>query len=177
MVADVDAEVDGEAECGSVEVEERNGLARRTLREAGLVLVVGVPTVPGVHAQVRVLRDLLAYGIPAERLVAVVNRASRRPAVRAAHARAVAGLLEVAAPHAAPVVGPVFVGERRGLDDLVRDGTGLPASVVDPVTTAVTGLLDLLDEPAVESTESEVEPVAVVPGSLGSWSALAGGER
>ena len=180
VVADVDAEVDGEAECGSTEVEERNVLARQALGAASLVLVVGMPTLPGIHAQVRVLRDLLAYGVPSERLVAVVNRAPRWPGVRAKLARDVAGLLELAAPQADPVVGPVFVGERRGLDDVVRDGAPLSPTVVDPLAATVTGLLDLVGGPAVgPSAGWQDGPVAVVPGSLGSWAELAelGGEE
>src|SRR4029453_8698916 len=47
VVADVDADVEGEDQCGSVEVEDRNVLARHTLRDADLVPVVGLPGIGG----------------------------------------------------------------------------------------------------------------------------------
>jgi MinD-like ATPase involved in chromosome partitioning or flagellar assembly len=77
VVADVDAEVDGEAQTGSVEVEERNGLARTTLAVADLVLVVGQPNMKGVYALVRTLIDLLEFGVAPQRLLPVINQAGR----------------------------------------------------------------------------------------------------
>ncbi len=48
-VADVDPDVEGEDECGSLDVEERNLLARAATRHADLVVIVGNATLTGVH--------------------------------------------------------------------------------------------------------------------------------
>ena len=47
VVSDVDPDVEGEAECGSLDVEDRNLLARTVLRDAEIVLVVGLPGLAG----------------------------------------------------------------------------------------------------------------------------------
>jgi MinD-like ATPase involved in chromosome partitioning or flagellar assembly len=173
MVSDVDPDVEGEAECGSLDVEDRNLLARTALRDADVVLVVGLPGVAGAHAQLRVVRELVEFGIAGARIVPVVNRAPRGPRQRAELGATLAGpLLAAACPGVALASTPLFVPERRRLDDLVRDGAPLPAQIVRPVTGAVRALLDRTpDLPRPPAPE----PVAVAPGSLGSWSADDGG--
>ncbi len=173
VVSDVDPDVEGEAECGSLDVEDRNLLARTALRDADVVLVVGLPGVAGAHAQLRVLRDLVEFGIAGARIVPIINRAPRGPRQRAELGATLAGpLLAAACPGVALASTPVFVPERRRLDDLVRDGAPLPAQIVRPVAGAVRALLDRTSE--LPPPPAPV-PVAVVPGSLGSWSADDGG--
>ena len=58
--------------------------------------------------------------------------------------------------------------ERRRLDETVRDGEPPPAAIVAPLTGAVRALLDRL--PAAYPAPAAGEPVAVVPGTLASWS-------
>jgi MinD-like ATPase involved in chromosome partitioning or flagellar assembly len=172
VVSDVDPDVEGEAECGSPDVEDRNLLARTALHGAEVVLVVGLPGVAGAHAQLRVVRELVEFGIAGARIVPVVNRAPRGPRQRAEIGATLAGpLLAAACPGVTLASTPVFVPERRRLDDLVRDGAPLPAQIVRPVL-AVRALLDRTPE---LPPPSEPEPVPVVPGSLGSWSADDGG--
>ena len=74
VVADVDADVEDEAQCGSTDVEDRNVLARLTLTAADLVLVVGLPGVVGLHDQLRVVRDLVEVGVDGG-----AHRARRQP--------------------------------------------------------------------------------------------------
>jgi len=173
VVSDVDPDVEGEAECGSLDVEDRNLLARTALRDADVVLAVGLPGMGGAHAQLRVVRELVEFGIAGARIVPVVNRAPRGPRPRSELGATLAGpLLAAACPGVALASTPVFVPERRRLDVLVRDGAPLPAQIVRPITGAVRALLDRTPElppPPVAG------PVAVVPGSLGSWSAEDGG--
>ena len=172
VVSDVDPDVEGEAECGSVDVEDRNLLARTTLRDADLVVVVGQPGLAGFDAQLRVVRDIAELGVPGSRIVPVVNRAPRNPRARAEAAAALARLLAATNPGVMLASTPVFVPERRRLDDLLRDGVPLPSQIVRPLAGAVRALLEratLASVPA-ERPAIEPEPVAVVPGSLGSWS-------
>jgi Mrp family chromosome partitioning ATPase len=173
VVAEVDADVEGESETGSVDVEERNMLARVSLGEADVVLVVGVAGLAGMHAQLRVLRDVAALGVPAERVVPVVNRAPRNPRARAELGRALLQLCEVAPNPATLVSSPLFVPERRRLDDLVRDGARLPAAVVQPLASAVRGLLERVPRQTEVPEVAALEPPTVVPGSLASWRPIA----
>jgi MinD-like ATPase involved in chromosome partitioning or flagellar assembly len=172
VVVDVDADVEGEAESGSPEIEDRNQFARTALADADLVLVVGTPGVGGTHAQLRVVRELVAYGVEPGRLLPVVNRAPRGPRARADLTAALGRLLAAEGGGDALAATPLFVPERRRLDDLVRDGAPPPPPLVGPVTGAVRALLDRL--PARSPTPAAVAavpaPMPVTPGSLGFWS-------
>src|SRR5690606_36831798 len=107
VVADVDADVEGERECGSTDVEDRTVRARPARGVAAVVLRAGLPGITGVHARLRVVRDLLELGVPGERIVPVVNRAPRSPRLRAELAGALTGLLAAAAPDAVLASTPV----------------------------------------------------------------------
>jgi hypothetical protein len=173
VVSEVDPDVEGEAECGSLDVEDRNVLARTVLRDAQIVLVVGLPGLAGVHAQLRVVRDLIEFGIAGARIVPVVNRAPRGLRQRAELGSALAGpLLSAACPGVTLASTPIFVPERRRLDELVRDGAPPPPQIVRPLTGVVRALLD--QTPRLPRPPTP-EPVAVAPGSLGSWPAGNGG--
>jgi MinD-like ATPase involved in chromosome partitioning or flagellar assembly len=169
VVADVDADVEGDEQVGSTDVEDRNLLARQALGAADLVLVVGIPGVTGVHAQLRVIRDLLEIGVPGARLVPVVNRAPRSARLRAELGRALTDLLGAAVPGAVLASSPVFVPERRRLADTTRDAVAPPAPLVRPLAGAVRGLLDRPQSASPPPPAEPPEPVLVAPGSLGSW--------
>jgi hypothetical protein len=160
VVADVDPDLEGEDECGSVDVEERNLCARTAVARADVVVVTAVPGVVGTHRLVRVLDGLLRFGVPAERILPVVTRAPRGPRARAELAAAVPALL-AAGP--VPVPTPLFVTERRHLDEVVRDGAPLPRAMTEAPAAAVRALLDATGERA------RAEPEPVRPGSLGAW--------
>jgi hypothetical protein len=163
VVADIDADFEGEAECGSLDVEERNLMSRTVAKQADLVFVVSTPGIKGLHALVRIVGALLALGTPADRIVPVINRSPRNPRARAEIASALRDLL--------PEVGvavPMHVPERRRLDDVLRDGVRLPAAMSDLLARAARGTLDRLADERV--AVGAAQPVAVAPGSLGSWS-------
>jgi hypothetical protein len=168
VVADVDADVEGDDQCGSTDVEDRNVLARSTLGHADLVLVVGVAGIAGVHSQLRVIRDLLELGVDAGRLVPVVNRAPRPPRQRSEIGSALTGLLAATSPDAALASTPVFIPERRRLAEALHDNVPPPAPLVRPLVGAVRGLLERARH-AQAPREPSPEPVLVAPGSLGSW--------
>ena len=177
VVADVDADVEGEVESGSPDIEERNLFARTALPDADLVLVVGTAGVGGTHAQLRVIRDLVAHGVEPGRLLPVVNRAPRGPRARAELTAALARLLSTEVADGGLAANPLFLSERRRLDDLVRDGAPPPPPLVTPVTGAVRALLHRLParSTVAEGTGDDgpgagpAGPVPVTPGSLGSW--------
>lgn len=160
VVADVDGDLEGEDDCGSVEVEERNGLARTAVRRADVVVAVGTGDLKGVHGLVRLLCRLRQFGIPAERLVPVVNRAPRQPRARAELTRAIAGL--TGGLDDAGVAGTLFTPNVRRLDAILRDGGRLPDQLGGGLSRAVLAVLDRCGPAG-----ATAEPVAVRPGELG----------
>ncbi len=163
-VADIDPDLEGERECGSVDIEERNLMARTITARADAVVVVGVPGVKGLHSLVRVVNELRDHSIEPQRILAVVNQAGRNQRARSELTRSFADLTGAGHTSAA-VVGPVFLPERRGLDELHRDGARFPSQLAAPLLGAVRAVLERA--PQVEAATPE--PVAIVPGSLGSW--------
>lgn len=166
VVADTDADLEGEEETGSVDVEERHLVARTATAQADLVLAVGTPSLSGLAGLVGQIEELRAHGVAGERILAVVNRAPRGARPRAELRRVIAeltGATERPDPH----VGPAFVPERRHVDSLHRDLARFPGTIVDPVAGAVRELLDRL--PSRTDAEAGPEPVPVAPGSLGRW--------
>jgi MinD-like ATPase involved in chromosome partitioning or flagellar assembly len=164
VVADVDDDLDGESSCGSIDVEERNLMARSTVSAADLVVAVGRPGVKGLHSLLRVARDLTEHGVPADRIVPVLNGVGRSPRVRAELTAAFGGLSRHSVPDLAS---PIFVPHRRRVEESLRDGTRLPEPVVAPLRDVVAALLARLDDPS--AGPQGAEPVPVAPGSLGSW--------
>ena len=163
VVADVTGDVEGEAESGSADVEERNHLARAATANATLTVVVGSPGLKGVHSLARLVRELVATGVRDDRIVAVVNRSPRHPGARAESARALAALLEGSGIKLA-LAGPLHIPERK-VEDAIRDAAPLPTAIVEPITRAVQHLADRVSDS--EPPTARIERVA--PGSLGSW--------
>lgn len=159
VVADVDADVEGERECGAVEVEDRNLLARTAVELADVVVVVAAPGLKGVHSLVRTVAALEGHGVDPSRVVPVVNRSPRRVATRAEQVRAIA---ELAPALACP---PIFLPERSGIDQVHRDVAPLPGALCGPLASAVRlGL----DRPGTVGV-ARGGPVRV-EGGIGSWS-------
>ncbi|MEM8705653.1 MAG: hypothetical protein AAGE98_04305 [Actinomycetota bacterium] len=167
VVADVDVDVEGEAETGSIDVEDRNLIARTTLSQADIVVVAGTGSTKGVHGLTRDLRQLRAHGVPVDRLVPVVNRAPRSPRKRAEIGVALAALLD-RADDLDGLVAPLFTPDRRDVEDAIRDGVRLPTAIGHALHGPVTSLLE---RRGVRNGDDlgAMEPVAVTPGSLGSW--------
>jgi hypothetical protein len=166
VVADIDADLEGEADCGAVEVEERNVLARTAARRADVVFVVGTSGLKGVHALARTVAHCAAAGVEPGRIVPVVNHAPRAPRQRAEVSRALADLLS-GALSGGKACGPVFVAHQRRVENLLRDGARLPAPLGAPLLGAARAVVERhLDAAAPRAAG---EPEAVRPGSLGGW--------
>ena len=166
VVADIDDDVEGERSTGSLDIQERNGMARAVASAADLILVVGAPGMRGLHSLLRVTRDLLAHGVPANRILPVVNRSPRGPRSRAEITRAFGHLIEREAD-GEPLATPIHLPERRHLEELLRDGARLPDAWLAPVCSPVLALLDAISTDPPDT--ADVEPMRVVPGSLGRW--------
>jgi MinD-like ATPase involved in chromosome partitioning or flagellar assembly len=163
VVADCDADLEGETEGGSADVEDRNVMARTATANADVVFAVGTPGLKGVHSLVRVVGDLMASGVDGARIVIVVNRAPRAHRARAEVGRAIA---ELTPARRSGLAAPVFLPERR-VDEALRDGTRLPVALCSPLAAAFDAVAGAHARPAA----SAPEPVPVEPGSLGHWPA------
>jgi hypothetical protein len=181
VVGDVEADVEGEREGGSLDVEERNVMSRTAIGQADVVLVVADPRMKGIHSSARVVGDLLGLGVPGYRVIPVFNRAPRSRRLRAELVAAFGALVGPDAPsldHASHVMAgggviasdqrsipsPIFVPERR-VEECLRDGVRLPSQMTMPVTGAVRAVLERhgARKPAF------ADPEVVTPGSLGHW--------
>lgn len=158
VVVDHDRELDGEAETGSVDVEELHGVARTVVAGAELVLAVGTPGLKGVHDLVRLLDELDEAGVPVDRVLPVVNRAPRNPSGRAA---VTATLGRLTGDH--PIAPPVFVPEVRQLEDHHQRVRRLPTALLRPLSRRVVSAVDELGPRDVAD-----RPTPVRPGELGT---------
>jgi len=168
VVADVDADVEGEQATGSLDVEERNAMARTTLAAADLVVVVGLPGMKGLHSLLRTTRDLLAHGLPGPQLLPIINRIPKGPRVRAELTTAFGELLDGSgAGHG--VASPVYLAERRRLDEVLRDGARLPDGWLAPITGTVQAVIAATHDGSEAERQPANELIAVRPGTLGTW--------
>jgi hypothetical protein len=159
VVADTDADVEGEAEGGSADVEDRNVLARTSLLGAHGVFVVCAPGVKGVHSLLRVLRDLEVAGVDPGRVRVVANRSPTRRTNRAELMSTIRSLTPGVYAHP-----PLCVPDTQ-IEAVLRDCAPFPAAVVDPLAAAAIELLGADDRPGLPAHQGE----RVVPGSLDSW--------
>lgn len=166
VVVDIDDDFDGSELTGAGDLEDRNRLARTAARRARLVVAVGNPGTWGVRRLVMSILALVELGVKPGRILPCVNRGPRQPRARAEITRAIGDLLHAHSTSTAEFPSPIFVPDRRGLDDLVRDGGPLPRSLGSGVATPVSALMRHLGAP-VGGVDA---PIAIVPGSVGTWS-------
>ena len=164
IIADITADFEGESLTGSIDVEERNVVARTTALAADLVLAVGTPGLVGVHGLVATIDSLLSHGVEAERILPVVNFAPRSNRVRADMARAVIDLVNSEGRES--LASPMYLPKRKHLDDAHRNGTDLPNALTAPIANGIEGLLTRVgDRPKRVLDGDQPQPIAA--GSLG----------
>lgn len=165
VVADTDSDFEGEEQTGSIDIEDRNLLARQLATTADLVVVTSRAGISGVHRALQTLRDLLELGVESNRLLLVTIGAPRSTRQRSELTRTILHLMDEAVPsHSLPT--PVMVPIRREIESFLNDGTAPPRSAMGSITTAVAELLSNLDPPQVHLNAHAV-PIAIVPGHLG----------
>jgi hypothetical protein len=162
VVCDTDADLEGEDEGGSIEVEERHVMGRTAAQRADVVFAVGQPGMKGTHALVRVLNELRTVGVHPGRVVPVVNRAPKGGRARSDLA---ATLAQLAGGDGAAFAPAVFLPDRR-VEEPLLDGVRLPGALTGPLTGAFRALVAA----GSAGGAGRAEPQPVRPGSLGSWS-------
>lgn len=167
VVCDTDADLEGDEEGGSIEVEERHVMSRTSTLRADVVFAVGLPGMKGIHSLVRVLNELRTIGVAPGAVVPVVNRAPKGGRARSEMTATVSALSLAGGSSFAP---PVFLPERR-VEEPMHDGLRLPSALAAPLAGAFAAMLRRGGSAA--GTAEDGQPQRVRPGSLGSWS---GGE-
>ena len=171
VVCDADADLEGEQEGGSIEVEERHVMSRTAALRADVVFAVGQPGMKGLHSLVRVLNELRTVGVAPGRVVPVVNRAPKGGRARSEITSTLATLAGDGGGTFAP---PVFLPDRR-VEEPLLDGIRLSSTMCQPMRGAFAAIVDHApsgDGPG----PGGGEPQLVRPGSLGSWSEDGGEE-
>ena len=159
VVADVEDDLEGELQGGSVEVEERNVLARTALGAADVVVVVARSDMAGLHSLLQTLAELDDFGVPADRVLPVCNGAPHTPSGRARLARAFAELARGTFSH--QLATPIFIPHFRRVETAVADVSRLPAGLGSALCRAAIALAENSRD------EASKEPEPLSPGSLG----------
>ena len=170
VVADVDGDLEGEAETGSMDVEERHCLARTAALDASVVLIVGRPGLHGVHSLARLVHDVIGAGVPPDRILPIVNQAPRRAGQRAEVTSALAELCTTSAGRPAP---PLQL-PRRKVDEAFRDGVLLPNALAQACAHAAAAVASRAAARGEGAPVDARAPRLVRPGSMG---ALVGSEN
>lgn len=162
VVCDIDADLEGEEEGGSIDVEERHLMARTAALGADLVLAVGLPGMKGLHALVRVLNELQSAGVEPGRVLPVVNRAPRGGRPRSDITATISALAAASGRSFGPTL---FLPDRR-VDEALRDGVPLPTALATPLAGAYAATV--ATAPGGRRRFAS-EPTLVRRGSVGSW--------
>lgn len=169
IVADMEADLEGEAETGSLDVEDRHVMARATASRASAVVVLGTAGMKGLHGLVRTMLDLLNFGVPGRRIVPVINQAPRSPRERAELATSLGSLARASlGASGSALPSPVFLPGRK-VDTALQDGVRLPKPLPDLLVGAVGHVLD--NAGARARTQDRGQPTRVAPGSLQMFTA------
>jgi hypothetical protein len=161
VVCDCDAEVEGQAETGSRDVEDRNALARAAIGEADVVFVVGRTGLKGTYSLARTIGCIADFGVAPTRVVPIFNGARSGPRQRARMARVLAEL--VTDDVRTELAMPIFVPD-RDVDAALHDRRRLPSAVGDPLVGAFHAVLRHAGKKPGRS--SATPPMRIVPGSL-----------
>jgi hypothetical protein len=165
VVADIDSDFEGEAETGSIDIEDRNLLARELATNADLIVLTSRAGISGLSRSLQTLRDLVDLGVDTERVLLVVLGAPRSTRQRSELSRTVQHLFGEAAPTCS-IPTPVMIPIRRDLEPFFHDGAPPPRSALGSITSAVSALVQQLG-PTDSRSVFQSAPIAVIPGHLG----------
>ena len=165
VVADTDSDLEGEEQTGSIDVEDRNFLARELATNADLVVLSARGGITGLSRSLQTFRDLVELGVQTERVLLVVIGAPRSTRQRSELTRTTLRLFNEAVPSHS-LATPVMVPIRRDLEPFFHDGTVPPRSALGSISAAVAERLDLI-EPFELRPNFQQTPVSIVPGHLG----------
>lgn len=161
VIADITGDFEGELDGGSIDVEERNALARLTARTADIIVVVGSSGLKGTHSMIRTVNELLRMNIAPERIFPTVNRTHKKLMGEKETTAALKALTHRNGVSAS-VNDPGFVIEKP-IEHIWRNEERFPKQLCSQVYKVI--------ETAVEQSEISggvtILPEPIAPGSLG----------
>ncbi|MGB6059684.1 MAG: hypothetical protein WBF71_15625, partial [Microthrixaceae bacterium] len=157
VVIDVDPELDGEDETGSIDIENHHGVTRVATGLSDLVLLVVRPGMKGMHDLTELVDTFSEFGVPRDKLLPIINFAPRGALARAALTRLVSQLTDLDGQSTSP---PIFLPPVRSLEDVHNCASRLPSNLTSHLGRAVDHLI-----PAVGATTAAVKGS---PSKLGS---------
>jgi hypothetical protein len=131
VVADVTSDLDGEAETGSLDLEERNHLARSSLSSAQTVVAVGAPGVRGVRGLITLIDGIIGLGVDPGHILPVINHAPRSTVARSEAVRVIVELSRTKTND------PLVVRMRRDLESIHHAVDPLPPQLCQSFAVAV----------------------------------------
>jgi MinD-like ATPase involved in chromosome partitioning or flagellar assembly len=161
VIADIDADIEGESDTGSFDIADRNSLARIIAGTADAIVVTGRSDLSGLSRLVSTVATLIDFGIEPGCITPVVLRPTRSILSPAEIRRSVSNLLE-------RVVGDLVIAATtvvelpRDLDTIVLDGAPMPAPFVEQLRRLLPTRLE-----HASSTPDPIGPVPIVSGELG----------
>lgn len=138
VVIDIDPEVDGESETGSIDIENHHGVSRVVADSADLVLLVVRPGMKGMHDLTELVDSFSEFGVPRDRLLPIINFAPRNAVTRAALTKLVAQISDLNGETSRP---PVFLPLVRSLEDVHNCASRLPSNLTNHLGKVVGHLL------------------------------------
>jgi cellulose biosynthesis protein BcsQ len=168
VIADVDDDLEGDERSGSLDVGDRNHLARAATSRADLVLAVGKASLVGMHRLVRTVDELVAHGVDPERILPTITSVPRSPRARAELTQALADLTAHGRTSGRLAV-PLLLPDTPRVEASLRDGRPLPEALTRPAALAVSTLLASLSVSVAGSVSRASAATAIRAGSLGHW--------
>jgi hypothetical protein len=162
VVADADSDFEGERETGSLDIEDRNHLARHLAFGADLVVVTGRTDINGFSRMLRLTADLLDHGVDPERIQPVVIGASRAPHLARELRNSLHDLLATMSPES-QTQPALLIPAWREMSSIRHDGSALPNRLVGPLSSRVRSSLAIVPT----RRSCAVEPVRIPVARLG----------
>ena len=159
VVADLDSDLEGEVQSGSMDLEERNQLTRLAVTQTDVTLVVGHASMKGIHSLTRLLRDLVDLGVAPSTLQPVFNHAPASPRSRSGYTAALGELTAGVGLSSTPIFLPT-----KDIDDRLRALVPFPASIVEPIAGALMARLKL--QTMAPASAAQTTPRVIRPGFL-----------
>jgi hypothetical protein len=164
VVADIDGDLEGESTSGSIDVEERNLMARTVVGAADVVVVVGRPGLKGLHSLAWLLHDLVDADVDGARILPVLNGVGRSPRLRAQLQAALQGVVA----DLPATIGPAVILPDRPVDAALRDGAPIPAPLPALLVGAYEAARSRVGAQRRPGSDPALVGVPVSPGSLGA---------
>lgn len=161
VIADIDADIEGESDTGSFDIADRNSLARTIAGAADAIVVTGRSDLTGLSRLVSTVATLIDFGVEPGCIIPVVLRPNRSILSPAEIRRSITNLLDRVMPDLA-ITAATVVALPRDLDEVLLDGAPMPTPFVEQLQRVLPARLE-----RVTSTPDNSHPIPMVPGELG----------